>query len=275
MKTSFIVTLKSVFIGALLVTGCGPTSAGPRPSGVGGQEVPLDGDTDSGDEQQVVGADAVLPSGRESVRDSATGFRTDDSSPRVEALEADDRTWSPAECNGKTFEGSIVGTNLFELRRLDGFETITGNLAIRGIKVSDLTRAGLGCLRWVKRDLTIVNNPNLQTLDGLTSLQKVGSRLGGAMTISENRMLKNLEGLASLQYIGGDFAVDLNKSLGGLGGLGGLVTIRGGCLGIIGNEALSTCEARRFVETMRSKGFRGTDAPIHGNNSSIPCPTKR
>ena len=102
--------------------------------------------------------------------------------------------------------------------------TINNNTSLRHINgLSTLQYAGL---------IQILNNPALQSVDGLASLTTVGDQF----RIASNAALEHLDGLQSLAEVGGEVVIRNNVGLRDVAGLGGLMSM--GSLNISGNTTL-------------------------------------
>lgn len=183
-------------------------------------------------------------------------------------------TRPPAKCSRAIFEGSVSATNRDELRQLDGFMAISGDLTIRDSSLTNFRRSGVHCLSAIGGDLKILNNIALESLQGFNSLYKIGDQQGGSLLVQGNPKLKNLEGLDTLRFIGGDVGISWNQALVSLEGLENLKTVRGGCLAITANSALSSCKVERFLATMYARGFSG-ESPRNDNLNDSSCTDNR
>jgi len=87
---------------------------------------------------------------------------------------------------------------------------------------------GLSALVTIGGDLTIDNNSDLQHVDGLSSLERVG----GSLTLGYNTYLNSVRGLSTLRSVAGDLTVNTmsatEASFGDLQTVGGNLTINTG-----------------------------------------------
>lgn len=97
------------------------------------------------------------------------------------------------------------------------------------------------------------NNPNLTSLNGLSSLQFLTGSYTfpdtAAVVLNGNRVLKDITALSRLTTLGGDLRVIASDSLKNLHGLEGLTSIRG-AVSIQDNMSLETLEALSNVTSL-------------------------
>jgi hypothetical protein len=128
-----------------------------------------------------------------------------------------------------------VGDRTYETAVDDGCTSITGNLRITGLPLTNVD--GLSALSSVGLDLFIYNSDTLRNLDGLSALTSVGNDL----SIVSNEALTNLEGLSALTSVGANLYLSSNDALTGVDGLSALASVHGS-LGVANNDALTNVD---------------------------------
>lgn len=123
----------------------------------------------------------------------------------------------------------------------------TGDIFISGSDISDLTP--LANLQTISNNLTILSNPSLGTLAGLSGLTSIGTAFG-SLTISDNDALSDLTGLNNISSISGGLFVEDNFNLTSLDGLGAVPSLTS--LYIANNAALNDLGALSSVVSINS-----------------------
>lgn len=144
-----------------------------------------------------------------------------------------------------------------DVAALQGCERSLGSVVLTFVGDDPSVVSNLVALRVVDETLTSVSNPELLTLEGLDSLEWVGSvglsqgyfvsltalaRLEGTddvFQIYAQRDLTNLRGLDALRTVGGNLFITVNYELTSVDGLGSLEWI-GGDLLLEGNPKLAS-----------------------------------
>jgi hypothetical protein len=132
---------------------------------------------------------------------------------------------------------------------------IDGQLWIRDASFTDLRP--LAALKRVTDELAVVNCAELESLEGLTSLERVGS-----LAIMNNERLSSLDGLETLQAIGGGainhrFAISDNPLLTRIAALAE-ATLTVTQVELHGNAALTSLEGLPRVQSLEWLGVRGS-----------------
>jgi hypothetical protein len=140
------------------------------------------------------------------------------------------------------------------LDALLGLRAVEGNVTIYGNALRDLS--GLDSLRRIGRELEVVNNRGLETLDGLGSLDSLGS-----LTISVHPVLQHIDALAGVRSTG-DVDITGNLALSTLDGLSGLERVSE--LFVAGNPSLTDVSALARLR-------RATELNLTGNTSLSDC----
>jgi hypothetical protein len=134
------------------------------------------------------------------------------------------------EVSGQLCTGDVTLSSQAEVDAFNCTELI-GNLTISGSDITNLNN--LASLSYVSGLLSVVNNPNLTTLDGLSALESIGEKLPGgnppselsqALVIVNNASLAHCDGLSSLLSINGGLKIDNNTNLVSLNGFQNLVS---------------------------------------------------
>ena len=131
---------------------------------------------------------------------------------------------------------AISGTKLTSLDAFGALTRIGGGLKIGGQGASNNeleTISGFGALEHVSDSLYVIENDELETITGFGMLSSVGEDF----LVEDNDLLRSVPEFGSLSSIGADFRIQDNDSLRAVAGLGNLATI-GGELRIEGNESL-------------------------------------
>jgi hypothetical protein len=175
---------------------------------------------------------------------------------------------------------------------LAGCTHVTGNVAIINATAGALEAAE--ALRCVDGDLTFYQNDEIENLDALSNLVRVGGSLRiGALATNGNPSLTSVAGLAGVASTVEDITVMENpslKSLDGLyniGGITGHLDIRyndglteisglssihhtGDIIMIMYNDCLPAEEAEGVTNAMIAGGFSG-DVYVHDNGNGPGC----
>lgn len=107
-------------------------------------------------------------------------------------------TGSTSPCSQGTWTGDFSARSTAELQQINGYTHVTGALYV-GVSSSAVTTdvsslAALSCLERVDGDVTILENHNLEDLDGLERLAFVGRNF----TVSTNAQVTTLAALTQL-----------------------------------------------------------------------------
>ena len=176
-----------------------------------------------------------------------------------------DRIGSLEGIQSLTFVGSLEFLNNPAISTLEGLENLTNietHLFIQGSSLTSLK--GLEGLTEIPISLSINDNPNLVSLEGLNNIVKISNNnTSGELYIARNELLENLEGLNNLTTLGyGQLYVIENNSLKSFNGLESLTTI-GGTLRIDYNPVLESIEALSNLTQVNL--FNGPYVQIHHN----------
>lgn len=144
-------------------------------------------------------------------------------------------------CPTLMYAGSVWINDSADILGLAGVTRITGDLAIDGSMLTDLT--GLECLELVDGSVRIYNSYSLESLAGLEALTTIGSYF----RISGNTVMTTIANLESLDYIGTSSVLD-----------------------IYNNAHVPTCEAENLRDHLKAMGWTGT-ANIFGNDNTATC----
>lgn len=128
------------------------------------------------------------------------------------------------------------------------------NYALTSLELQGLTSIG--------EHLIIGANGHLTNLSGLEEVTSIGGNLG----IWSNYSLFSLSGLEGVTSIGEGLEIEDNNSLTDLTGLEGVTSIGGGSLKIINNDALSSLEGLKNIESNTIEGLH-----IHDNYLLSTC----
>lgn len=138
----------------------------------------------------------------------------------------------------KIYDGTIVLKTQIEIDDFgrNNYTKITGSLSIIGDansqKIKDLSP--LKSIKFIGSRLSIMYNPELNSLKGLNSLEKVGEKI----YISGNTNLTNIQDLNKLSEIGNFFYISQNYKLTNLNGIDKISYLSG--LYLIDNTELQT-----------------------------------
>lgn len=157
----------------------------------------------------------------------------------------------------KNYEGDIALVSQDEVNSFGraGYDIINGSIRIGneygiygsvGAKTDISSLAPLNKITQIQGALTIVNNPELKSLEGLSSLISVRG-----LTIDSNRSLESLSMISNLKSIEEDLMITKNESLRSFRGLEGLTKIDS-AFHIEGNKSLVDFEG---LEMIQSIGF--------------------
>ncbi len=153
-------------------------------------------------------------------------------------------------------QGSFEIKNELDVEILKPYSCVTGDL---GIRAPGLTSFDLPDLLSIGGTLSIVNNPALKHLDGLSRLETVGGIVG----VDYNAVLQNIDGLSSLKTVGDSFYISYNATLQNLNGLSGLENVDGTVL-VRGNDSL-TCDPATLAGQINATGDIGFCGNAPGN----------
>lgn len=145
--------------------------------------------------------------------------------------------------------GDIMLTTQAEVDAFD-CTSVEGTLRISGNDIIHLN--ALGGLRNVG-ELIIENNPNLDDLSGLSTLDSIGDLGGANLVISNNATLSNLDGLSSLTAIGGSLIISNNAMLRNIDGLSSVSRISS--IHIFNNAELENIDGLSGITTESSDIF--------------------
>jgi hypothetical protein len=168
-------------------------------------------------------------------------------------LSKDDRSTGGSDAGSTTcalsHEGDLVVRTPAELDALRDHRLVTGDLIVDCPDC--VTLAPLACLEEVGTMLSIVGCDQLETLEGLSALRRVG--LGGdngglaigfyftPWETSGNAHLRTLDGLGPLEFVEGRIDVQKNPELRDLSGLAGLSNIAASVY-LVDNDSLPSLE---------------------------------
>ena len=146
---------------------------------------------------------------------------------------------TPEQPEDKVVEGDVMITNQADLDALEGVTHLTGNLSIK-TQVASLDFSPLSVLQSVSDNIIILDNPNLQTVEGFPSLIKIGDEgtadIVGRLTISLNPKLTTLNGFNALKNMG---SLDISSN-GALVSFSGFEALELAGINISDNNALVT-----------------------------------
>ncbi len=131
-------------------------------------------------------------------------------------------TVEESSCLGKTWAGDYIISSQSDIDALAGYTAVSGDLIVGGSgnPVTSLVNLeGLECLDTVK-NLDVISNPDLLTLDGLDGLTTVEQDV----TIQSNGSLTRIDGLSALTTVE-DLLVSRNNVLENITGLEGLSSV--------------------------------------------------
>lgn len=134
---------------------------------------------------------------------------------------------------------------------------LTGDLTVTATNVPNMY--SLTCLCEVGGSLSLLENEQLTTPDGLDVL----SIVGGDLVLRSNPLLEDTEGLHNLRTVGGSVVLEDNATLRDLSGLLTLESV-GGDLVIRGNVALSEAAALALVAAVGQENVGG-QVIVEGN----------
>lgn len=147
-----------------------------------------------------------------------------------------------------------VGDRTYETAVDDGCTSITGNLRITGLPLTNVD--GLSALTSVDIDLFIYNSDTLRNLDGLSALTSVGNDL----SIVSNEALTNVDGLSALTSVGENLYLSSNDALTSVNGLSALTAV-GANLYLSSNDALTRVDGLSALASVHgSLGVANNDA---------------
>lgn len=138
------------------------------------------------------------------------------------------------------FNGNVT---LYSQQDVDDFgannyTSITGHLKIGNLYTSINDLNSLVTLTSIGSDLTILNNEELISLEGLNNLTSIGDYLA----IFENNSLTNIDALNSLTSIGEEFFINNNNSLENIDGLSNTISLGGNGFAISSNVSLTNID---------------------------------
>jgi hypothetical protein len=123
---------------------------------------------------------------------------------------------SESSCLEQPWQGNYRVTSAQDIQTLAGYTSVTGTLTIGGQSTGLTDVAGLECLNTVG-GLTILSNPDLTNLDGLSGLKTISANL----IISDNPVLTSISGLSGLTSVS-NISISNNDQLTSLNGIGGV-----------------------------------------------------
>lgn len=157
--------------------------------------------------------------------------------------------------DGRTYNGDYYIKYIQDVKNLEGYSVINGDLIISESSVSNLN--GLECLTRIEGTLNIIKNEELINVDAFKNLTSIGGTLKlegnsiltnlkgfqnlisvGRLIIKSNDELMNIEDLRNLTSIQGGLYIESNHSLTSLSGLDNITSI-GDDLVIYNNSALT------------------------------------
>ncbi|WP_298419854.1 hypothetical protein [uncultured Kordia sp.] len=126
------------------------------------------------------------------------------------------------------------------------FTTINGKLKIGEFQLTNniSSLGALNSLVNIHESLTIINNPNLTSLDGLNNLNAVNS-----LSISHNSSLNSITALSSITSIEFGFQISYNNALTTLAGLENINTPNALNITLSNNEVLTSIDALQSLTT--------------------------
>lgn len=186
------------------------------------------------------------------------------------------RTNIEATCPGYTaaelrvIEGDVDVNDQDEFVHMAGVRAVTGYLTIREDFPGSITSlAPLRCLQsagdGLLGGLSIHDNAELTTLEGLETLTYVGGILG----VTENAALTNLTGLQNVTRVEGSVIVSDNAALTSVAGLGSIEYVGVDAL-IYDNPALSQCLVDDLVAAWLQEDVVQVD--ILDTTGNLACP---
>jgi hypothetical protein len=157
-------------------------------------------------------------------------------------------------------DGLRASRDLNILARVDEFPSIVTIFNMEYLKNVN----GLESVRHIGDGLHIQLNPELQNLEGLTSLESVamGDSPQSDMYLYGNPKLETLEGLESLKEVGMALIIDEHANLRSIEALESLEQVK--ALKITDNPKLPTCQAEALAERL---GLPDDKVEIRGNGT--------
>jgi hypothetical protein len=152
------------------------------------------------------------------------------------------------------------------------FTEITGQLTVSESSSGAITNlTGLTSLTTVGDGISIDNNSNLTSLNGLNNLSSITGSFdtlgeGIGLKISNNDGLTSVTALGNLTSLNGNLTISSNNLLAGLQGLEGLTVINGN-LSIGNNDQLTSLVGLNNITTVNGLGLFGGGMGIGGNDS--------
>jgi len=170
----------------------------------------------------------------------------------------------------RVIEGDVDINGQDEFEHMAGVREVTGYLTIREDSPGSITSlAPLECLQSVGDGLlgglSIHDNAELTTLEGLESLTYVGGILG----VTENAALTNLTGLDNVTRVEGSVIVYDNAALASVAGLGSIEYVGVDVL-IYDNPELSQCLLDDLVESWIEEDV--VQVSILETTGNLACP---
>jgi hypothetical protein len=164
----------------------------------------------------------------------------------AEGLECDPELGCVRVCHGVGVDNVLTVTTQAELEDISDCNVIDGQLWIRGATITDLRP--LGALRRVTDELDVADCAELESLEGFTNLERVGS-----LGILNNERLPSLDGLEGLRAIGGGLnhrlVITDNPVLDNISALGG-ATLTVTLVQFFGNPALTSLDGLPRVRSL-------------------------
>ena len=105
------------------------------------------------------------------------------------------------------YEGDLVIDSEQKLREIFGYSSVAGDVLVKDTQLENLD--GLRSLRRIGGDLIVEDNARLKSMNGIRGV----SAVGGNILISDNSALANLHGLSSIGDVSGNVRIANNKSL--------------------------------------------------------------
>jgi hypothetical protein len=124
---------------------------------------------------------------------------------------------APTSCNKGELSGSARITTEDDMEAIAGHTSITGWLEVFETEAQCLDF--LACMEDVGRDVTVFGNPQLESLEGLDDLRRIGTSGDGNLIVSDNDGLTDLDGLAGLRAVPGSLTITRHENLQSVSGL--------------------------------------------------------
>jgi hypothetical protein len=124
---------------------------------------------------------------------------------------------APTSCNKGELSGSARITTEDDMEAIAGHTSITGWLEVFETEAQCLDF--LACMEDVGRDVTVFGNLQLESLEGLDDLRRIGTSGDGNLIVSDNDGLTDLDGLAGLRAVPGSLTITRHENLQSVSGL--------------------------------------------------------